>query len=284
MALTTKLRTVLNQVLRPLNLQIGTLVAEQRELARLQALEAAGLMDKPLYSLLPGMADFDPARLSTAYSLHREAIERLKDPAGNDVGFVLKNDYFTTPDMEVLYLLVRTLMPSRIVEVGCGNSTRISRQAIIAGKLSTTHTAIDPWPRNDIAPFVDKFEKTRLEQIENYEVFENLEAGDFLFIDSSHELRVGNDVARIVCDIIPRLKPGVVLHFHDIFLPYEYPRKFAYEYPTWSEQYILHALMQGRLCDVIWPGYYLQRAKPEIVKQLPFLSSGQAQSFWLILK
>ncbi|MEO8001488.1 MAG: class I SAM-dependent methyltransferase [Arenimonas sp.] len=284
MAFTTKLRMALNKIIKPLNLQVGTLVAEQREMSRLKSLETAGLLDRPLYSLLPGMADFDPTQLAKAYSLHRDDIERLCDAARNDVGYVLKNDYFTSPDMEVLYLLVRTLMPRRIVEVGCGSSTRISRQAIMDGKLATKITAIDPWPRNDIAPYVDKFEKTRLEQIESYEVFESLEAGDFLFIDSSHELRVGNDVARIVCDIIPRLKPGVVLHFHDIFLPYEYPRKFAFEYPSWSEQYILHALMQGRECDVIWPGYYLQRAKPEVAEALPFLKSGQAQSFWLVLK
>jgi len=120
--------------------------------------------------------------------------------------------------------------------------------------------------------------------MESYDVFDSLEGGDFLFIDSSHELRVGNDVARIVCDIIPRLKPGIVLHLHDIFLPYEYPRHFALANPAWGEQYIIHALMQGRWCETLWPGYYLQRARPEMAAKLPFLNSGQAQSFWLILK
>lgn len=284
MAFTTDIKTGLNMLLKPFNLKISTLVADRRETSRLKALEASGLLENPVYPMLPGMTDFDATALSDAYSTYGMEIDRLRNFEKNDVGYIFSNDYFSSPDMEVLYLLIRLLKPVKIVEVGCGNSTRISRQAIMDGKLETRIVAIDPHPRNDIAAYVDEFYCSRLEQLDNYDVFQDMEAGDFLFIDSSHQVHVGNDVARIVCDIIPRLKPGVVIHFHDIFLPYEYPPAFAYEYPDWGEQYLVHALMQGRACDILWPGHYLQKARPELLEALPFLAAGQAQSFWLVLK
>ncbi len=284
MAISTSIRTSLNRLLKPINLKLSTLVADNAESSRIKALKVSGLLERPLYSLLPGMESFDAAPLSEAYSKYRAEIERLRQTDKNDVGYVFANDYFSSPDMEILYLLMRTLMPSNVVEVGCGNSTRISRQAIIDGGLKTKIVAIDPHPRTDIAPFVDEFRQCKLEHIENYEVFQNLQPGDFLFIDSSHQVRVGNDVARIFCDIIPRLKAGVIIHIHDIFLPYEYPTDFATEYPDWGEQYLLHALLQGRQCEILWPGYYLQKSRPDLVKALPFLSQGRAQSFWLLLK
>jgi len=283
-AFSTNIRMSLNRLLKPVNLKLSTLLADNAESSRIKALEASGLLERPVYSLLPGMANFDAEPLAKAYSKYRAEIERLRQVGKNDVGYVFANDYFSSPDMEVLYLLMRTLMPSNVVEVGCGNSTRISRQAIIDGDLKTKIIAIDPHPRNDIALFVDEFRQCKLEHIENYEIFQNLQPGDFLFIDSSHQVHVGNDVARIFCDIIPRLKAGVVIHIHDIFLPYEYPPAFAYDYSNWGEQYLLHALMQGRPCEILWPGYYLQKSRPELAKTLPFLSQGRAQSFWLLLK
>lgn len=284
MAFSTRIRTAINKALAPLNIQLATLTAARTETARLDDLAAAGLFDRPVYSLSPGMEGFDPTPLSEAYGRLRADIERLKDPAQNSVGYRHGNSYFSTPDTEILYLMVRTLEPRRVVEIGCGNSTRITRQAIRDGELKTELVAIDPWPRTEIGPYVDRFEKTRLEHLQSYAVFEEMQAGDFLFIDSSHEVRLGNDVARIFCDVIPRLKPGVVVHFHDIFLPFEYPLQHAHQhYSGWGEQYMLHALLQGRAADILWPGYYVQRARPDLAAGLPFLAEGRAQSFWLRL-
>jgi len=76
------------------------------------------------------------------------------------------------------------------------------------------------------------------------------------------------------------LKPGVVVHVHDIFLPYDYPDELAFNHPHWGEQYILHALLSGRGSDVLWPGYYLQRDRSDFYDLFPFLRGTQAQSFW----
>lgn len=284
MAFSTKIRVALNKLLSIANLKIDSLTAERREEARLVELSKAGLFDRPVYAMLPGMEAFDVAPMAEAYSRYGKDMEKLRARGGNDVQFVLDNPYFSSPDTEALYLMVRRLAPKRVVEIGCGYSTRITRQAIIDGGLDTRITAIDPWPRTDIAPYVDSFLQARVEHLDDHSVFDSLEAGDILFIDSSHEVKLGNDVARIVCDILPRLKAGVVLHFHDIFLPYEYVEVYSRAYAGWGEQFILHALLQGKPADILWPGHYLQRARPDVSTTLPFMAKGIAQSFWFRLR
>ncbi|MFZ5669657.1 MAG: class I SAM-dependent methyltransferase [Pseudomonadota bacterium] len=284
MAFSTKIRVGLNKLLGVANLKLDSLTADRREEARLVELSNAGLFDRPVYALLPGMESFDAGPMAEAWNRYGEDLGKLTRPESNDVQFTPDNPYFSTPDMEALYLMIRSLAPRRVVEIGCGHSTRITRQAIIDGGLNTRITAIDPWPRTDIAPFVDDFIQSRVEQLVDYAVFETLEAGDVLFVDSSHEVKLGNDVARIVCDIIPRLKPGVVLHFHDIFLPYEYVEVYSRAYAGWGEQFLLHALLQGKPADLLWPGHYLQRSRPDLVATLPFMARGIAQSFWFRLR
>ncbi len=258
----------------------GDLDERRAEAERLVAFERSGGLEGPAYALSPGMAGFDLSELTRALARHRDAIRRLLDPAANDTGYAPGNGYFDTPDAEVLYLLMRRFAPRRVIEVGCGNSTRVTRQAVIDAGLGTAISAIDPHPRADIAHLVDHFEQKRLEQVDP-DLFATLQSGDILFIDSSHQVRMSNDVAHLFCRIIPALAPGVVIHVHDVFLPYEYPRRFFHDCPSWGEQYMLHALLQGGGYDLLWPGYYLQRHHPGAVDALAFLGGGRAQSFWI---
>lgn len=249
------------------------------ERARLEGFEARGGLDSAAYALSPGMDGFDLTQLTAEFEARKEALAALK--AGqNQTGYTHDNEYYDAPDADALYLMIRRFQPKRVIEVGCGNSTRITRQAIIDGGLDTKITAIDPYPRADIAHVVDHFEQKTLEEVDPA-LFESLEAGDVLFIDSSHQVRMSNDVAHLFCRIIPALKPGVVIHVHDVFLPYEYPKRFFYDCPSWGEQYVLHTLLQGGGYEMIWPGYYLQRARPDAVEALPFLGEGRAQSLWV---
>jgi hypothetical protein len=281
MAMSTKLKAAMNSALAPLNVRIESLTAENAEASRLSALKEAGHFERAVYSLSPGMQSFDPSHMASDFQRYAAEIERLKNPYSNDVGYIYPgNTFYRTPDMEVLYCLVRRLAPKRIIEVGCGSSTRISRQAIRDGGLATEIIAIDPWTRNDIGPHVDKFIQQRLEKVD-FAVFEALKAGDILFIDSSHEIRAGNDCARLFCEIIPALEPGVVVHVHDVFLPFDYPVESLAEMGGWGEQYLLHALLQGGRHELLWPGYYVQNLRPDMQNALPFLNSPHAaQSFW----
>jgi len=112
-----------------------------------------------------------------------------------------------------------------------------------------------------------------------------LEAGDILFIDSSHEVRPGNDVVRLFLNIVPRLRSGVVIHVHDIFLPFEYPREWIIENTLnvkWAEQYLLQAMLQAsNEFEVLWPGYFLQRTLPGFSNYFHDGAGRFAASFWL---
>jgi len=270
----------LNALLGEFEVKFVDPTEQNAETARLVAFEAAGGLDGPAYALSPGMEGFDVGGLAQEYATHAQAIARLHDRARNDTGYAPDNGYYDTPDAEALYLMVRRFKPAQVIEVGCGNSTRITRQAVIDGGLDTKITAIDPYPRADVAHVVDCFEQNRLEEVDP-NLFSSLKSGDILFIDSSHQVRMSNDVAHLFCRIIPALAPGVVIHVHDVFLPYEYPKRFFYDCPSWGEQYILHTLLQGGGYDLLWPGYHLQRGRPDAVKALPFLATGRAQSFWV---
>jgi len=270
----------LNALLDSLDVKIVDLAEDRSEQDRLQEFEARGGLDNPAYALSPGMDGFDVTAMAQALAQFGGDLERLKDPSVNVTGYTTNNGYFDTPDADALYLMIRRFAPKRVIEVGCGNSTRVTRQAVIDGGLDTTITAVDPYPRADIAHVVDRFEQARLESVDAA-MFDDLGAGDVLFIDSSHQLRMSNDVAHLFCRIIPALAPGVVIHVHDVFLPYEYPKRFFYDCPSWGEQYMLHALLQGGGYDLLWPGYLLQRGRPDAVEALPFLGEGRAQSFWM---
>ncbi len=251
-----------------------------QEQARLRDFEAAGGLDGPAYALSPGMAGFDLAPMTAALAAYGGDLERMKDPAVNATGYHPDNGYYDTPDADALYLLMRQIRPRRVIEVGAGNSTRVTRQAILDGAFQSTLTVIDPWPRADIEGIYDHFIQARLETMDT-DTFAELGAGDVLFIDSSHQVRMSNDLAHLFCRIIPALPPGVVIHVHDIFLPYEYPKRFFYDCPSWGEQYLLHALLSSGGYRILWPGYWLQRGVPEALTALPFLKQGRAQSFWI---
>ena len=101
------------------------------------------------------------------------------------------------------------------------------------------------------------------------EIFAPLEAGDVLFVDSSHVLAIGSDVQHLVLRVLPRLSPGVVVHFHDIFLPAEYPREWVLErFRFWNEQYALHAFLAfNDAYRVLWAGHFLHLTQPDALRR-----------------
>lgn len=185
-------------------------------------------------------------------------------------GFYLINGGYMAIDAHVYYCLIRHHKPSRIVEIGNGNSTLL---AIAASKKNEEETgqrpkltSIDPYPwsifRQGYAGLDDLIVK-RVQDVP-LSLFEQLEAGDILFIDSSHVIRSGNDVHYEYLEILPRLKPGVLVHVHDISLPKPYPKVYYDNHLYWNEQYLLQAfLLFNDRFEVIWPGNYLMLKYPE---------------------
>ena len=116
------------------------------------------------------------------------------------------------------------------------------------------------------------------------EFFSQLESGDILFIDSSHTVKIGGDVNYLFLEVLPRLKPGVIVHVHDIFLPFEYRRDWVLdEFRFWTEQYLLQAFLTfNSEFEVLMANSYLNHYhQQELKAAFPGLPSWAGGSFWM---
>jgi hypothetical protein len=144
--------------------------------------------------------------------------------------------WFSGLDAIMLYTMIVNHRPRRFVEIGSGASTKFARWAIDANGLDTFITSIDPEPRDQVDQLIDRVIRDRLEDTA-LAIFDELAEGDILFVDSSHRCFSNSDVTSIFLDVLPRLRKGVLVHFHDVFLPFDYPEEFQDKY--YSEQYLL---------------------------------------------
>ncbi len=136
------------------------------------------------------------------------------------------SDYLTRLDGAGIYAAVVRHRPARIMEVGSGNSTRFFLRAVADEGLSSAITCIDPAPRIELSDLSVRFER-RVLSVEDVPLFDQLSAGDIVFLDGSHILQEGFDTDIVFSRIFPRLAAGVVVHIHDIFLPWPYPENWV---------------------------------------------------------
>ena len=160
--------------------------------------------------------------------------------------------WFPRLDAAALYAAVRRFRPARIVEVGSGHSTRFIVRAVRDGGLAAEVTAIDPQPRADIAGLPLTLHRATLQET-GLAPFENLSAGDLVFVDSSHVLMPGTDVDLILNQVLPGLPAGVLVGFHDIFLPAPYPD--AWPFDVYNEQNALGPLI--RSAELVFASHYV---------------------------
>jgi predicted O-methyltransferase YrrM len=283
MGIAGKLKKLLNRLLNPLNVKVETCTSDRHEAARLDRLVAAGHFDKPAFPVLEQFERCDPSSIFAEVSKQEARFAGFAASARDSRDFSLANHFCTTPDAEVLYAMVGISRPERIVEVGSGHSTRLFRHAIADFGLTTRLVSIDPSPRCEIDDYCDEVIRSKVEDVTDQRWFASLGPNDMLFIDSSHRIKAGNDVLRLCCSVVPALKPGVLIHFHDIFLPYEYPRQWVVDF-GWqlSEQYLVHALLAGRReFEVLWPGHYLERTMLGFTERFRQWNGAHARSLWL---
>ncbi|HEX4075465.1 MAG TPA: class I SAM-dependent methyltransferase [Candidatus Acidoferrales bacterium] len=166
---------------------------------------------------------------------HFARIPKLPGPS-DEVTPYWGNAYFSGLDAMSLYGLLALRRPRRYVEIGSGNSTKFARRAIADHKLETRLISVDPTPRAAIDALCDERIQEGLESLDT-RIFAGLEAGDILFVDNSHRAFTNSDVTVFFLELLPRLKPGVLVHLHDIMLPADYPPEWSGRY--YSEQYLL---------------------------------------------
>jgi hypothetical protein len=204
--------------------------------------------------------------------------------------FFLDNRSYESVDAEVAYAMVRRFRPARIVELGSGWSTLAMAQACEANRrdgVTTELVSYEPYPRGNVpsdTPGLSALHPVRAQDVPLSE-FEALGASDILFVDTTHAVKLAGDVNFVVLEVLPLLRPGVLVHFHDIWLPYEYHRVLFEQLGMfWTEQYLVQAFLSGNLSfEILWGAQAVVREHRERVRRLvPSMTDSQwPTAFWL---
>lgn len=164
--------------------------------------------------------------------------------------YFFDNPAFSYFDAVVLYGVLRHLKPRRVIEVGSGYSSCLfldTNELHFDNQIACTF--IEPYPQL-LESLIKEEDRRRVEIVRrklqevDRRLFQRLEAGDILFIDSSHVAKTNSDVNCAFFDILPLLRSGVYVHFHDVCYPFEYPREWVYQGRAWNEAYLLRAFLQ----------------------------------------
>jgi hypothetical protein len=207
------------------------------------------------------------------------------EPTSESGRFYLNNGLFDGTDALVAYCMIRHFQPRLIIEVGSGFSSLVAAEAI-ARNGGSELICIDPFPLDFLrkgVPGLHSLVEKKVEDID-LEFFSQLHCGDILFIDSSHTVRIGGDVNYLFLEVLPRLKPGVIVHVHDIFFPFDYRRDWVTdEFRFWSEQYLLQAFLTfNSTFEVLMANNYLSHYYEDAAKTaFPSLASWGGGSFWM---
>lgn len=270
------------------------------------------LIGKPYYMPIPEEGFVD-ARLDTLFDLSSDCYEQIDIDAvaqlklltefaafHDDMPFTgtvergryrRDNSQFFEMDAAVLYCMLRLKQPRRVIEVGSGYSSAVMLDANDALKKSgqgIRFTFIDP-DCSRLKPLLaasngegrSAIGEGEVEVIEDLiqnvdpAIFDDLGAGDILFIDSSHVVKLGSDVCLFLGQVLPRLRDGVIIHFHDIFHNFEYPRIWAEQIYPWNESYALkYFLMYNEDFKVLFFNSYLaHRHSDTVFEKLPLVRS-----------
>ncbi|MGH3434924.1 MAG: class I SAM-dependent methyltransferase [Sciscionella sp.] len=188
--------------------------------------------------------------------------------------YYLDNDWYSYGDAVVLYSMMRSFEPKRIIEVGSGFSSAAMLE--VNAKFfrdALDLTFIEPYPKrlHELLAEGD-VSRCRIVQLPVQQVpvssFLELRSGDFLFIDSSHIAKTGSDVLHLFFTVLPILQPGVIVHFHDILWPFEYPLVWLDLGCAWNEAFCLRAFLQfNDSFDVVYFNSYMEKQHPHLVEQ-----------------
>jgi hypothetical protein len=204
----------------------------------------------------------------------------------SDTAFFTSNGEFEWLDARVLFAMLRSLRPRRMIEIGSGYTSLLTadvNRRFLDGRLELT--CIEPYPRDFLklgVPGIRELIDKRVQDI-HPNFFRSLNAGDILFVDSSHVSKTGSDVNYIIFEILPRLTRGVIVHFHDIFLPHDYPKDWVLDLGrSWNEQFLVRALlMQPSAYEIMFGAAFAHYAFFEHMAQLFGHTCPGGASLWL---
>jgi len=214
------------------------------------------------------------------------------NPSSDPYKFYTENYTFSFGCAAATHCILRHFKPRRLIEVGSGNSSLVISNALSLNTQESEYIIVDPYPRSMIEnglPALTRLVKERVELLD-VNFFAQLGKDDVLFIDSGHVVRIGGDVNYLILDVLPRLAPGVIVHFHDIGLPYEYPKVYATNPQFrvfWTEAYLLQAfLCFNSQFEILIAMNYLMSDRQEVFRTAfplydPVKHRANSGSFWI---
>jgi predicted O-methyltransferase YrrM len=233
-------------------------------------------------------------RKEAQVALFREFAQRWQEfdwteQPSQDRRYHTANSMFQRGSGFVLFAFLRHFQPKRIIEIGSGFSSALmldTDDRFSGGNVSFTF--IEPYPER-LHKLLRPSDRARCRIHEQplqsvpLTVFDSLGAGDLLFVDSSHVTKVGSDVNRIFFDILPALPTGTLVHFHDVFYPFEYPQDWIENGKHWNEAYLLRAFLQynGAFELLLFNDYIAQLLKTDLTDQFPAIPRSLGSSVWL---
>ncbi len=240
---------------------------------------------------LPGIDLNEAAQCALAEQM-REPYRRLRFSAEKsaDARYFHRNGNFGCADAVTLACLLQILRPRAMIEVGCGYSSALTLD-IMERCLDwqTSLTFIEPFP-DLLNSLISMSDRNRVEIIASpvqtvpLTVFDRLAEGDILFIDSTHIVKTGSDVLYHFHEVLPRLRPGVIIHIHDIFYPFEYPREWVMEMNlSWNELYYVRAFLTNNPeYEIVFFNDFMGKRHVELMRDVAplFLEMG-GSSLWL---
>lgn len=213
----------------------------------------------------------------------------FKSHKSENLRYFFENDSYSYSDAICLYSMIRQARPKRVIEVGSGYSSCVTldtNELFFDQAISCLF--IEPYPALLLSLLKDG-DRERIEvlpaKLQEVELqrFLSLEENDILFIDSTHVSKVNSDVNYIFFEILPALKSGVYIHFHDVFYPFEYPRPWIEEGRAWNEDYILRAFLQyNDAFRIVFFNTFLEHFyKEEFAQKAPLCLKNPGGSIWL---
>jgi hypothetical protein len=201
--------------------------------------------------------------------------------------YYFENTTYSYTDAIILYSFMRHFKPKRIIEVGSGFSSAVMMDTRDQFLPETELTFIEPYPQSLFNRFrgndknSNRVLQTKVQKVP-LEEFMRLEDGDILFIDSSHVSKTGSDVNFELFRILPALKKGVIIHFHDVFFPFEYPRKWVEEGRNWNEDYLLRAFLSyNDSFSILHFSHYMHMHHKDAFSQMPLCYKNEGGNLWI---
>jgi hypothetical protein len=213
----------------------------------------------------------------------------FSEQKGGATRYYFDNQSYGYADALVLHCMIRHARPKKIIEVGSGFSSCVTldtNERFFGGSIACTF--IEPYPElflsllrpGDLERLT--FVQSNLQDLDP-DLFTALEAGDILFIDSTHVSKVDSDVNYVFFRVLPRLAAGVFVHIHDVFYPFEYPREWVYRGMAWNEDYLLRAFLQYNEAFrvVFFNHFFATFHRDKLAEGMPLCLKNPGGSIWL---